>query len=63
MRSSWFLNDEFRVLNSPNKLVFVRIYGSTITGLVGPLYPYYSLVAFCTVLCFIARIKALTSNN
>ena len=50
-------------LNGPNKLVFVRIYGSTFTGLVGPPYPYYSLVAFCAFLCFIARTKTLTSKN
>ena len=34
-------------LNSPKKLVFVRMYGSTIIGVVGPPYPYCSLVAFC----------------
>ena len=48
MRSS----RQFSFLNGPNKLIFVRIYESTFTGLVGPLYPYYSLVAFCAFLCF-----------
>ena len=38
MRSS----RQFSFLNGPNKLVFVRMYRSTITG-----YPYCSLVAFC----------------
>ena len=50
MRSS----RQFSFLNSPDKLVFVCMYGSTFTGLVGPQYPYYSLVAFCAFLCFIA---------
>ena len=69
MRSS----RQFSFLNGPNKLVFVRMYGSTITGLVGPPYPYCSLVAFCAFgaflcvfcafLCFIARAKLLTSKN
>ena len=48
MRSS----RQFNFLNGPNKLIFVRIYESTFTGLVGPLYPYYSLVVFCAFLCF-----------
>ena len=43
---------QFNFLNGPNKLVFVRMYGSIFTGLVGPPYPYYSLVAFCAFLCF-----------
>ena len=59
MRSS----RQFSFSNGPNKLVFVRMYGSTFTGLVGPPYPYYSLVAFCAFLCFIARTKTLTSKN
>ena len=59
MRSS----RQFSFLNGPNKLIFVRIYESTFTGLVGPLYPYYSLVAFCAILCFIALTKTLTSKN
>ena len=59
MRSS----RQFSFLNGPNKLVFVRMYESTFTGLVGPPYPYYSLVAFCAFLCFIARTKTLTSKN
>ena len=59
MRSS----RQFSFLNGPNKLVFVRMYRSTFTGLVGPPYPYYSLVAFCAFLCFIARTKTLTSKN
>ena len=59
MRSS----RQFSFLNGLNKLVFVRMYGSTFTGLVGPPYPYYSLVAFCAFLCFIARTKTLTSKN
>ena len=48
MRSS----RQFSFLSSPNKLVFARMYGSTITGLVGPPYPYCLLVAFCAFLCF-----------
>ena len=51
MRSS----RQFSFLNGPNKLVFVRMYGSTITGLVGPPYPYCLLAAFCAFgafLCF-----------
>ena len=59
MRSS----RQFSFSNGPNKLVFVRMYGSTFTGLVGPPYPYYSLVAFCAFLCFIARTKTFTSQN
>ena len=43
---------EFSFLNGPNKLVFVRMYGSTITGLVGPPYLYCWLVAFSAFLCF-----------
>ena len=43
---------QFSFSNGPNKLVFVRMYGSTITGLVGPPYPYCLLVAFCAFLCF-----------
>ena len=50
-------------LNGPSKLVFVRIYGSTFTGLVGPPYPYYSLVAFYVLFGFIARTKTLTNKN
>ena len=38
---------QFSFLTGPNKLVFVRMYESTITGLVGPPYPYCLLVAFC----------------
>ena len=45
MRSS----RQFFFLNGPNKLVFVRMYGSTITGLVGPPYPY---LFGCSILCF-----------
>ena len=48
MRSS----RQFRFLNGPNKLVFVRMYGSTFTGLVGPPYFYCSIVAFFAFLCF-----------
>ena len=48
MRSS----RQFSFLNGPRKLVFVRTYGSTITGLVEQPYPYCLLVAFCTFLCF-----------
>ena len=36
-------------LNGPKKLVFVRMYESTIIGLVGPPYPHCLLVVF---LCF-----------
>ena len=59
MRSS----RQFSFLNRPNKLVFVRMYESTFNGLVGAPYPYYSLVACCAFLCFIARTKALTSKS
>ena len=38
---------QFSFLNGPNKLVFIRMYGSTFTSLVGPPHPYYSLVALC----------------
>ena len=51
MRSS----RQFSFFSGPNKLVFVRMYGSTITGLVGPPYPYCLLAAFCAFgafLCF-----------
>ena len=48
MRSS----RQFSFLNGPRKLVFVCMYGSTITGLVGQPYPYCLLVAFCTFLWF-----------
>ena len=44
MRSS----KQFSFLNGPNKLVFDSMYESTLTGLVGPPYSYYSLVAFST---------------
>ena len=50
-------------LNGPNKLVFVCLYGSTFTGLMGPPYSYYSHVAFSAFLCFIAGTKTLTSKN
>ena len=40
---------QFSFLNGPNKLVSVRMYGSTFTGLVGPPYPYWFA---CSVLCF-----------
>ena len=43
MRSS----RQFSFLDGPKKLVFVGMYGSTITGLVGPPYPYCLLAAFC----------------
>ena len=69
MRSS----RQFRFLNGPSKLVFVRMYGSTFTGLVGPRYFYCSLVAcfaflcffmfFYAFLCFTARTKTLKSKN
>ena len=42
-----FLDFFIHFLNGPKKLVFVRMYGSTIIGVVGPPYPYCSLVAFC----------------
>ena len=59
-------SSQFSFLNGPNKLVSVRIEESTFTGLVGPLYIYCSLLAFCAFLCFmcfIARTKTLTSKN
>ena len=49
------LSRQFSFLSDPNQLVFLRMYGSTITGLVGPQYPYCLLVAFCAFgafLCF-----------
>ena len=46
------LSRQFSFLNGPSKLVFVRMYGSTVTGLVGPPYPYNSLVAFFAFLYF-----------
>ena len=48
MRSS----KQFSFLNYPNELVFACMYGSNITGLVGPPYRYRLLVAFCAFLCF-----------
>ena len=33
------LSRQFSFSNGPKKLVFVRMYGSTITGVVGPPYP------------------------
>ena len=48
---------QFSFLNGPSKLVFVRMYGSTITGSVGPQYPYCLLVAFCAFLCFITHTQ------
>ena len=33
------LSRQFSFLNGPKKLVFARMYGSTITGLVGLPYP------------------------
>ena len=58
MRSS----RQFSFLNGPNKLVFVRMYESTFTGLVGPPYPYYSLGAFfiCILTNFL-RLKCKLS--
>ena len=46
MRSS----RQFSFLNGPNKLVFVRMYGSIFTGLVEPPYPYCLRVAFLAFL-------------
>ena len=43
MRSS----RQFSFSNGSNKLVFVRMYGSTFTDLVRPPYPCCSPVAFC----------------
>ena len=48
MRSS----RQLKFLNGPNKLVFVRMYGSTLTGLVKPPHLYCLLVAFFAFLCF-----------
>ena len=53
---------QFSSLNGPNKLNFVRMYGSTITGLVTPPYPYCLLVAFCAFCVqnlFAKKIKSL----
>ena len=65
------LSRQFSFLYGPNKLVFVRMYGSTFTGLVGHPYPYYSLAPFCAFLCFFVLYcmhknthkKKLTNNN
>ena len=54
---------QFSFLKGHNKLVFVRMYGSTFAGLVGPPHLYCLLVAFCAFLCFIARTKTFTSQN
>ena len=63
MRSS----RQFSFLNGPNKLVFVRMYESTFTGLVGPPCCYCSLVAFCAFfVIFYALLhaqKTLKSKN
>ena len=40
----FFIQNSF--LSSPDKLVFVCMYGSTIISVVGPPYPYCSLLAF-----------------
>ena len=61
MRSSRQFN--FLSGPNPNKLVFVRMDGSTFTGLVGPPYPYCSLVAFFAFLCFIALTKSQAKIN
>ena len=50
MRSS----RQFSFLNGPKKLVFFLMYESNITGLVGPLYPYCLLLAFCAFGVFCA---------
>ena len=65
------LSRQFSFLYGPNKLVFVCMYGSTFTGLVGHPYPYYSLAPFCAFLCFFVLYcmhknthkKKLTNNN
>ena len=44
----FFIQNSF--LNSPKKLVFVCIYGSTIIGVVGSPYPYCSLERFVLLL-------------
>ena len=54
MRSS----RQFSFLKGPKKLVFVCMYGSTITGFVGPPYPYCLLVAF---LCFFVLLVCAKS--
>ena len=59
MRSS----RQFSFLTGPNKLVYSGMYERTFTCLVGPPHPYYSLVAFCAFLCFIAHTKTLKSKN
>ena len=62
MRSS----RQISFLNGPNKLVFVHMYESTFTGLVGPPYCYCSLVALCFFVLFYALLhaqKTLTSKN
>ena len=60
MRSS----RQFSFLNDSKKLIFIRMYGSTITGLVGPPYPYCLLVAFCVFgafLCFFVLLVCAKS--
>ena len=46
------LSRQSSFLKGSSKLVFVRMYGITVTGLVGPPYPSYSLVAFFAFLYF-----------
>ena len=46
VRAKSFLK-KIKSLNGPKKPVFVRIYKSTIIGVVGPPYPYCLLIAFC----------------
>ena len=64
---------KFSFLTGPNKLAFVRMYGSAFTGLVGPLHFYRSLLAFHAFFCFFMYFmlfytlllahKTLTSKN
>ena len=64
----FFIQNSF--LNGPKKLVFVRMYESTINCVVGPPYPYCSLVAFCNFawlrLCafvFLVRAKSFRKKR
>ena len=51
---------QFRFFTGPNKLALVYMYESTFTGLVGPPYPYYSLVAF--FICILTNFICVLTN-
>ena len=57
------LSRQFSFLYGPNELVFVCMYGSTFTGLVGHPYPYYSLAPFCAFLCFFCTLLHVQKHS